>query len=151
MVGEVGNLSDSASEERARSRARCASSLLCRPSGGAPPETRIGGVSRQRRCPPAEVFRHSIALVLSVGPSGGAWGSVKLAGPVPYRGEPAARGEVAEGHHHEELSPDLFEQGNCGPGVQADDQASCPSSLVGKVDEGRGTYQLPAVLAQRGK
>ena len=53
-----------------------------------------------------------------------------MAGQIPYRGQPAARGEVADVHHRGELSPDLFEQGDCGPGGQVDDQAPCPSGLV---------------------
>ena len=41
-----------------------------------------------------------------------------MAGQIPHRGQPAARGEVADGHHRGELSPDLFEQGDSGPGAR---------------------------------
>ena len=55
-----------------------------------------------------------------------------MAGQIPDRGQPAAgsRGEVADGRHGGELSPELVEQGDSALGVQAEDQASCPSGLV---------------------
>ena len=74
MAGEVGNLSDSASEERARSRARCSSSLLCDPLAALLQRVEVGGFVDNERAPPAVAFRHPIAFELSVGLNDGAWG-----------------------------------------------------------------------------